>query len=220
MENENGKNEQEEQEIKLSMENGLETEIHAFREEKESNNDGNTKTSTSQSEKEKDKQSLDKGEEAKTNSPINEIENDNHTTLTSQIFLNKSEIAIDNLNNTLPIMDKNKDPVLDVNKSRASALSENTVKESFATKTKKWAGGIWRTVTQINWKKFLAKPEYIECYDSAGNKIKVPKRKIPLKKQNPKITEEIKSVQFELKKQQYTASTFAFDATSYGSFFV
>ena len=57
-------------------------------------------------------------------------------------------------------------------------------KLSFSDKTKQWAGNIWHSIKKVNIKNVFTKTEYKEIRNANGDIIKVPKKKIPLKKKN------------------------------------
>ena len=64
--------------------------------------------------------------------------------------------------------------------------STQTTNEGFLQKTKRWAGNVW---SYINIKNYFPKAEYIEYKNANGDIVKIPKKKIPLKKK-PKTEED------------------------------
>ena len=58
----------------------------------------------------------------------------------------------------------------------------NKKKLSFSDKTKQWAGNVWNSFKKINIKKMFPKTEYEEYRNANGDIVKIPKKKIPLKK--------------------------------------
>ena len=57
--------------------------------------------------------------------------------------------------------------------------SNQITNEGFMQKTKRWAGNVW---SYINIKNYFPKAEYIEYKNANGDIVKIPKKKIPLKK--------------------------------------
>ena len=51
---------------------------------------------------------------------------------------------------------------------------------SFSDKTKQWAGNVWNSIKKI--KNMIPKTEYHEYRNANGDIVKIPKKKIPLKK--------------------------------------
>ena len=82
------------------------------------------------------------------------------------------------------------------NNSKQENNSTNS-KITFAGKIKQRAGSIWNSIKKINFKNMFPKAEYIEYRTANGDIVKIPKKKIPLKKKkkinkdvNNKIPEE------------------------------
>ena len=82
------------------------------------------------------------------------------------------------------------------NNSQKENNSTNS-KITFAGKIKQRAGSIWNSIKKINFKNMFPKAEYIEYRTANGDIVKIPKKKIPLKKKkkinkdvNNKIPEE------------------------------
>ena len=55
-------------------------------------------------------------------------------------------------------------------------------KRTFAGKTKVWAGNVWSSIKKMNIKNMFPKTEYHEYRNANGDIVKVPKKKLPLKK--------------------------------------
>lgn len=152
---------------------------------------------------------------------INEVS----TIATSNVFLNKSEIMGEkdpyvNLNKSLPNI-KTQPTIMELSEGdRGQNKDQQKQNVGFFGRTKNWAGNVWRTMTNFNFGRLWQRPEFEECYDASGNIIKIPKKKLPLKKQSPKQTEEERRIQYTLKKEQNYLETAAFDGTTYGSFFI
>ena len=71
-----------------------------------------------------------------------------------------------------------------------SNLSKSTNEkdtESFYQKTKRWAGTVW---SYLNVKNYIPKTEYLEYRNANGDMVKVPKKKLPLKKKKQEETQE------------------------------
>lgn len=145
--------------------------------------------------------------------------NETSTIATSTMILNKSDIIgekdpYNNLN--LQNLEKKKMSAIELGQQ-----GKDKEKMGFFGKTKQWAGNVWRSMTSINLGQMWAKPEFEECFDSAGNRIKVPKKKIPLKKQPKKeIDPEEKKAIYEIKQEQQNYEVKSFDSFPYGGFFM
>ena len=123
-------------------------------------------------------------EEANNNQNIKK-ENENGTVTTTMGFLKEGELQNDplsNLNKSLPKTDDTSNNSLTVN-SKDDKMSAPTVNESFYQKTKRWAGTAW---SYINIKNYFPKTQYKEYRNINGDIVKVPIKKIPLKKK-PKV---------------------------------
>ena len=109
-----------------------------------------------------------------------EIQQENETgTVTTTIgFLNNNEDkkndVLYNLNNSLQ---KTNDT--SSNNSSKDQKSVSTSNESFYQKTKRWAGTVW---SYMNIKNYFPKQEYLEYKNANGDMVKIPKKKLPLKK--------------------------------------
>ena len=67
------------------------------------------------------------------------------------------------------------------NNSQQENNSTNS-KITFAGKIKQTAGSFWNSIKKINFKNMFPKAEYIEYKNANGDIVKIPKKKIPLKK--------------------------------------
>ena len=104
------------------------------------------------------------------------------TTISNINFLTKfnKEGIIENLNGEIP-----KDTIsTSTGTSSNNSQQENTNlnKKSFAGKTKKWAGNVWNSLKNIKLKKIFPKQEFKEFRNANGDLVKIPVKKIPLKK--------------------------------------
>ena len=80
----------------------------------------------------------------------------------------------------------------DDNSKNSSSLKEEpkevqSQNESFLQKTKRWAGNVW---SYINIANYFPKTEYKEYRNTNGDWVKIPVKKIPLKKKTIKETDE------------------------------
>ena len=73
------------------------------------------------------------------------------------------------------------------NSLEASNKDEKAETESFYQKTKRWAGTVWH---YVNIKNYFPKTEYIEYRNCNGDMVKIPKKKLPLKKKRVEPTNE------------------------------
>ena len=94
-----------------------------------------------------------------------------------------------------------KEPIFELNKSleKTDVTSNNTStkedesksqvqkNESFYQKTKRWAGTVWNYVNIAN---YFPKTEYKEYRNCNGDWVKIPIKKIPLKKKKVEETDE------------------------------
>ena len=95
--------------------------------------------------------------------------------------------------------------------------SNQTTNEGFLQKTKRWAGNIW---SYVNVKNYFPKAEYIEYKNANGDIVKIPKKKIPLKKK-PKIEEDTEQhiVNKMVDKEDKKIYSYAVDNVPYASHF-
>ena len=79
--------------------------------------------------------------------------------------------------------------------SNNSQQDENSAisKKSFAIKTKEWAGNMWNSLKKINFKNMFAKTEFKELRNANGDIVRIPVKKIPLKKKKG-INENVKNM--------------------------
>ena len=68
------------------------------------------------------------------------------------------------------------------NSENNSNKGELKPKRTFAGKTKAWAGNVWSSIKKMNIKNIFPKTEYQEYRNANGDIVKIPKKKIPLKK--------------------------------------
>ena len=61
----------------------------------------------------------------------------------------------------------------------STSKNDTVVKKSFAGKTKQWVGNLWNSIKKI---KIFPKEEFLEYRNANGDMVKVPKKKLPLKK--------------------------------------
>ena len=100
----------------------------------------------------------------------------------------------------VPFMNEldNKEPIYELNKSleKTDVTSKNSSSkedpplqksESFYQKTKRWAGTVWSYVNIAN---YFPKTEYKEYRNCNGDMVRIPVKKIPLKKKKVEETDE------------------------------
>ena len=116
---------------------------------------------------------------------------------------NKKDYETDTMITQVPFMNEidNKEPINELNKSleKTDDSSKNSSKgeedkkepnkqnESFYQKTKRWAGNVWSYVNIAN---YFPKTEFKEYRNANGDWVKIPVKKIPLKKKKVEETEE------------------------------
>ena len=116
---------------------------------------------------------------------------------------NKKDIETDTMITQVPFMHEidNKEPINELNRSleKTDDSSKNSSKgeedkkepnkqnESFYQKTKRWAGNVWSYVNIAN---YFPKTEFKEYRNANGDWVKIPMKKIPLKKKKVEETEE------------------------------
>ena len=115
----------------------------------------------------------------------------------------KEDDNVDTMMTQVPFikeLDK-KEPIFELNKSieKTDVTSNNTStkedeaknqvqkNESFYQKTKRWAGTVWNYVNIAN---YFPKTEYKEYRNCNGDWVKIPIKKIPLKKKKVEETDE------------------------------
>ena len=102
-----------------------------------------------------------------TKSHIDEIA----TTISNITFLHK---------NTLEPIPENLNKI--PQETKATKNIKPIKKNSFAFKTKEWTKNIWNSIKSFKLKKIFAKAEYKEFRNANGDLVKIPVKKIPLKK--------------------------------------
>ena len=106
---------------------------------------------------------------------VPEKKDETGTTISNINFLTKfnKEGIIENLNGEIP-----KDTISTSTGTSSNNSQQENVK-SFYGKTKKWAGNIWNSLKNI---KIFPKKEFKEFRNANGDLVKIPVKKIPLKK--------------------------------------
>ena len=133
-----------------------------------------------------------KGKEAKNKSSNQnesnnnqEINADKTITESNIVFLEKNnqEPSPENINN-IQFFPQDTASISTGTESNNSQQSENSQskKKSFAVKTKEWAGNMWSSLKKINFKNMFAKAEFKEFRNANGDIVRIPVKKIPLKK--------------------------------------
>ena len=133
-----------------------------------------------------------KGKEAKNKSSNQnesnnnqEINADKAITESNIVFLEKNnqEPSPENINN-IQFFPQDTASISTGTESNNSQQSENSQskKKSFAVKTKEWAGNMWSSLKKINFKNMFAKAEFKEFRNANGDIVRIPVKKIPLKK--------------------------------------
>ena len=110
--------------------------------------------------------------------------NENSTTISNLTFLNKSSLepTPENLNK----ISKNAESISTQTESNNSQIVK---KKTFVGRTKEWAGNVWNSIKKFEFKKIFAKTEYKIFRNANGDLVKIPVKKIPLKKKKEdKIT--------------------------------
>ena len=118
-------------------------------------------------------------------------EEENGTTQTTLVFLKEKNEINNDILCELNVSSKKTDNTSNIDLEKKNDLkNENNqnqkVNEGFLQKTKRWAGNVW---SYMNIKNYFPKPEYIEYKNANGDIVKIPKKKIPLKKK-PKVEED------------------------------
>ena len=110
------------------------------------------------------------------------------TTISTLVFLEakgNNEPIPENLNidkipqDTIPKDTTSTSTGTDSNNSNKEEIKQ---KRTFAGKTKVWAGNVWSSIKKINIKNIFLKTEYQEYRNANGDLVKIPKKKMPLKK--------------------------------------
>ena len=122
----------------------------------------------------KNKLKPDKKNESKNFKETEKEQFDNEIMTTQIELLNKKET------NT-PINELNKQSLKKDNIKEEDKIDTNKKNENFYQKTKKLAGTLWNYVNIAN---YFPKTEYKEYRNCNGDWVKIPVKKIPLKKKN------------------------------------
>ena len=125
-------------------------------------------------------------------------------------ILNKpiTKEEIDKSTNNLNQIDNSK-------REKESTLS-TTTNESLYQKTKRWAGTVW---SYINIKNYFPKEEFIEYRNANGDMVKIPKKKLPLKKKK-KVENEEYIVNKTVDRDKIKANIYAADNVPLASHFI
>ena len=133
-----------------------------------------------------------KGKEAK-NKSSNQNESNNNQEINADKTITESNIVFYEKNNQEPspeninniqFFPQDTASISTGTESNNSQQSENSQskKKSFAVKTKEWAGNMWSSLKKINFKNMFAKAEFKEFRNANGDIVRIPVKKIPLKK--------------------------------------
>ena len=144
-------------------------------------------------------------------------ENESGTVTTTLGFLKPGEEVkndpLFNLNKSL----ENKNNISNNSNTSKDEKSVSTADESFYQKTKRWAGTIW---SYMNVKNYFPKTEYIEYRNANGDMVKIPKKKIPLKKKKVEIDDEQYIVNKTIDRDRAKMNFHAADNVPYASAFI
>ena len=114
--------------------------------------------------------------------------NENSTTITNLAFLRKSELepTPENINKISQQTSSISTLPEEINSQKKGNI---TKKKTFVGRTKEWAGNVWNSIKKFEFKKIFAKTEYKIFRNANGDLVKIPVKKIPLKKKKEdKIT--------------------------------
>ena len=129
----------------------------------------------------------------KNTKPLDTTNTENGTAISTLIFL-QTQSNMDPVPENLNVEKIPKDTIststgTDSNNSQQDSNSNNSNSKegtkpriSFAGRTKRWAGNVWNSIKKINIKKMFPKAEYQEYRNANGDMVKIPKKKLPLKK--------------------------------------
>ena len=137
-----------------------------------------------------------KGKEAKIKSS-NQNESNNNQEINADKTITESNIVFyspENINN-IQFFPQDTASISTGTDSNNSQQDENSAisKKSFAIKTKEWAGNMWSSLKKINFKNMFAKAEFKEFRNANGDIVRIPVKKIPLKKKKG-INENVKNM--------------------------
>ena len=124
---------------------------------------------------------INKDEEEKKKRNLSSIDYD--LTISNLVILQNQSV---NIEKPIPKDTTSTSTGTDSNSSQQenNSMKMQNKKLSFSDKTKQWAGNIWNSIKKVNIKNVFTKTEYKEIRNANGDIIKVPKKKIPLKKKN------------------------------------
>ena len=155
-----------------------------------------------------------------TGSKNNEIQSEaeSGTVTTTLGFLNneKEDKKNDPLYNLNKSLEKTEDSSTN-NESQKDDKLSSISNESFYQKTKRWAGTIWN---YVNVKNYFPKIEYLEYRNANGDMVKIPKKKLPLKKKKLEIDDEQHIVNKTVERDRLKMNVYAADNVPYASAFI
>ena len=155
-----------------------------------------------------------------TGSKNNEIQSEaeSGTVTTTLGFLNneKEDKKNDPLYNLNKSLEKTEDSSTN-NESQKDDKLSSISNESFYQKTKRWAGTIW---SYVNVKNYFPKIEYLEYRNANGDMVKIPKKKLPLKKKKLEIDDEQHIVNKTVERDRVKMNVYAADNVPYASAFI
>jgi hypothetical protein len=143
-------------------------------------------------------------------------ENESGTVTTTIGFLKPAEDPLTNLNKSLENKNNNNNNSNNLSSSK-DEKSVSTTDESFYQKTKRWAGTVW---SYMNVKNYFPKAEYIEYRNANGDMVKIPKKKIPLKKKKVEVDDEQYIVNKTVDRDRIKMNFHAADNVPYASNFI
>ena len=111
------------------------------------------------------------------NSQVDQVIGTHSTTISNLTFLNKSSLepTPENLNK----ISKNAESISTQTESNNSQIVK---KKTFVGRTKEWAGNVWNSIKKFQFRKLFPKTEYKIFRNANGDLVKIPVKKIPLKK--------------------------------------
>ena len=147
----------------------------------------------------------------------NQGEKESYTVTTSLNFLNTNygkNDPLKNLNNSSQQTDDTSNSI-NINKVKDENKNKS---ETFYQKTKRWAGTVW---SYIDIRNYFPKTEYLEYRNANGDMVKVPKKKLPLKKNNKqKIKEEEYIINKKIENETNEANIFAAGTVPMANYFM
>ena len=149
------------------------------------------------------------------------LEIETGTTTSTLGFLNDEKEKNNPLSNLSKSLEKTEgssnNSLNEQNKKVINDKTEKAETESFYQKTKRWAGTAW---SYINIKNYFPKTEYIEYRNSNGDMVKIPKKKIPLKKKPNEPTNEQHIVNKTVDRDNPKYQMYAADNVPFASHFI